>query len=120
MRLKKINNKSGFTLLEIIIVILILAVLASIMMPKFGDMINTAKENAAEQAARNACEEASANSTLLQVYTPPTITQPECYTIACINAAGTITCTASTAAIPIPGCPATLASPIVKVCTWVN
>ena len=94
MRTKNIKNKSGFTLLEIIIVILILAVLASVMMPKFSDMITTSKINAAAQAVKNACTQAAANSTLAQSFTVPTgMPDPVGYgAISCSDVDGTITC----------------------------
>lgn len=39
----KLTNKSGFTLLEVIIVIIIIAILASVGMPKLSSMTNKAK-----------------------------------------------------------------------------
>ncbi|HNV23805.1 MAG TPA: prepilin-type N-terminal cleavage/methylation domain-containing protein [Candidatus Omnitrophota bacterium] len=43
----KLNTKSGFTLLEIIIVIIIIGVLASLALPKFFQTINFAKSTEA-------------------------------------------------------------------------
>ena len=43
----KLNKKSGFTLLEIIIVIIIIGVLASLALPKFFQTINFAKSTEA-------------------------------------------------------------------------
>ena len=41
--MKKISNKSGFTLLEIIIVIIIIGVLASLALPRFFNTIEYSK-----------------------------------------------------------------------------
>lgn len=41
----RLSQKSGFTLLEIIIVIIIIAILASVGLPKFTQMTNQAKAN---------------------------------------------------------------------------
>jgi len=45
----KLNNKSGFTLIEIVIVLIIIAILAVLALPKYGSMIATAKVGEAIQ-----------------------------------------------------------------------
>ncbi|VAX34814.1 hypothetical protein MNBD_UNCLBAC01-1578 [hydrothermal vent metagenome] len=47
MKLKKMNNKSGFTLLEIIIVIIIVGVLASLALPKFFQTVEFSRSTEA-------------------------------------------------------------------------
>ena len=98
MKTKHIKNKSGFTLLELIIVILILAVLASIIIPKFNDMIVTSKNTAGKKAVADACAQVAANSTLKQSYVDldgPTTPVPTGYSsINCgqVYGTGEITC----------------------------
>lgn len=50
----KRNNKKGFTIVELVIVIAVIAVLAGIMIPTFGNVIDNANKSAAQQGARNA------------------------------------------------------------------
>ena len=40
------NNKKGFTLIELMIVVAIIGILAAIAVPKFADLINKSKEGA--------------------------------------------------------------------------
>lgn len=49
MKLK--NNKKGFTLVELVIVIAVIAILAAVLIPTFGGVINNARESAAKQEA---------------------------------------------------------------------
>lgn len=51
--MKKLNKK-GFTIVELVIVIAVIAILAAVLIPTFATVINKANENAAMQAARNA------------------------------------------------------------------
>lgn len=60
----KINKSSGFTLLEIIIVVLILGMLATMFIPRINNIIADGRENARRQTVMNACSEVAANSTL--------------------------------------------------------
>ncbi len=44
------NNKKGFTLIELMIVVAIIGILAAIAIPKFADLINQSKEGATKGA----------------------------------------------------------------------
>lgn len=51
MKLK--NNKKGFTLVELVIVIAVIAVLAAVLIPTFGAVINNAQKRAVDSEASN-------------------------------------------------------------------
>ena len=53
----KRTNKKGFTLVELVIVIAIIAILAAVLIPTFAGVIRKANESAALQRARNAYTE---------------------------------------------------------------
>ena len=48
----KRNNKKGFTIVELVIVIAVIAILAAVLIPTFGGIVDKAKENAALQEAK--------------------------------------------------------------------
>ena len=50
--MKKMNKK-GFTIVELVIVIAVIAVLAAVLIPTFSGMVNKANESAALQLATN-------------------------------------------------------------------
>ena len=50
----KKQTKKGFTLVELVIVIAVIAILSAILIPTFGNVISEAKENAAQEDARTA------------------------------------------------------------------
>ena len=56
------NNRKGFTIVELVIVIAVIAILAGVLIPTFAGIINKAKKSAAEQAAANAYKEAYAEA----------------------------------------------------------
>lgn len=50
----KKNNRKGFTIVELVIVIAVIAILATVLVPTFGNVIQNAKDSAALQEAKNA------------------------------------------------------------------
>lgn len=54
--MKKMNKK-GFTIVELVIVIAVIGILASVLIPTFSDVVENAKASAALQNARNAYTE---------------------------------------------------------------
>lgn len=65
----KKTNKKGFTIVELVIVIAVIAILSAVLIPTFGTLITDANHSAAQQKARNAytayIQEYSQNATLL-------------------------------------------------------
>lgn len=53
---KKLQNKKGFTLTELIVVIVIIGILAAVLIPTLTGYINKANQSAAEQEARSYVE----------------------------------------------------------------
>lgn len=53
----KKQTKKGFTLVELVIVIAVIAILSAILIPTFGNVIKEAKENAAQEDARTAYQQ---------------------------------------------------------------
>ena len=49
--MNKKNNRKGFTTVELVIVIAVIAILATVMIPTFSGLIDTANESAAMQQA---------------------------------------------------------------------
>ena len=49
----KRNNKKGFTIVELVIVIAVIAILAAVMIPTFGTIIADANKSNVLQTARN-------------------------------------------------------------------
>ena len=47
------NNRKGFTIVELVIVIAVIAILAGVLIPTFGGMIKKANESKALQEAKN-------------------------------------------------------------------
>ena len=52
--MKKKTHRRGFTIVELVIVIAVIAILATTLMPTFGNVISNAQEAAAKQEAKNA------------------------------------------------------------------
>ena len=50
----KRNNKKGFTITELVIVIAVIAILAAVLIPTFSGAIDKAKKSSADQTVRNA------------------------------------------------------------------
>ena len=45
-------SRRGFTIVELVIVIAVIGILATVLVPTFGDVINSAKDSSAKQAAK--------------------------------------------------------------------
>ena len=58
----KRNNKKGFTIVELVIVIAVIAILAGVLIPTFSGIVEKANASAALQEAQNAYKEAFANA----------------------------------------------------------
>ena len=52
--MKKRNAKKGFTIVELVIVIAVIAILAAVLIPTFGGVVKNANDSADLQEARNA------------------------------------------------------------------
>ena len=62
----KKTNKKGFTIVELVIVIAVIAILSAVLIPTFTGVTTSAKKSAALQEARNAyTEKVAADSTAL-------------------------------------------------------
>ena len=67
------NNKKGFTIVELVIVIAVIAILAAVLIPTFSNIIKRANESADIQAVRNmntylAINEITEGKTIIDVY----------------------------------------------------
>lgn len=58
----KKTNKKGFTIVELVIVIAVIAILAAVMIPTFGNIIEKANDSAALQEATTAYRQAHAEA----------------------------------------------------------
>ena len=58
--MKRTSNKKGFTIVELVIVIAVIAILAGVMIPTFSGLVEKANESAAMQVASAAYREAYA------------------------------------------------------------
>ncbi len=56
----KRNNKKGFTIVELVIVIAVIAILSAVLIPTFGSIIDKANASAVQQEAANKYKEAYA------------------------------------------------------------
>ena len=52
------NNRKGFTIVELVIVIAVIAILAAVMIPTFSGIVGKAQKSGAEQQFMNAYKEA--------------------------------------------------------------
>lgn len=91
--MKKLLNKKGFTLIELIVVIAIIAILAAILIPALLNYIEQANVTKAQSNARSLY-----SSVVLKAATenPPTVhTDENAWTFAGTTAAAGLTCTFS-------------------------
>ena len=56
------KNRKGFTIVELVIVIAVIGILATVLVPTFGDVISGAKDKAAMQEAKNLYTQYVANA----------------------------------------------------------
>ena len=56
----KRNNKKGFTIVELVIVIAVIAILSAVLIPTFSGITEKAQKSAAQQVARNVYTEVQA------------------------------------------------------------
>ena len=64
--MKNLKNKKGFTIVELVIVIAVIAILAAVLIPTFGGVIDKANKSAAMQEARNAYTQYVATATTIE------------------------------------------------------
>ena len=64
-------SESGFTLIELMVVLLIIAILLAIAIPTFLGVTNTAGDRSAQSNLTNAITESKALYQVLQTYSPP-------------------------------------------------
>lgn len=96
------NNKKGFTIVELVIVIAVIGILAAVLIPTFNGIINKAEESKSLQETRNTLTEyISQNSTAnagMMFYYPTNETASEktftvyLYANGALNNIGTIVC----------------------------
>ena len=55
--MKKLNNKKGFTIVELVIVIAVIGILAAVLIPTFAGITGSAKKSASLQETRNTLSE---------------------------------------------------------------
>lgn len=92
---KKLNNKKGFTLIELIVVIAIIAILAAVLIPRFTGFTGDAREKAAMSDARNILVAVEA----MRAQGDSSVTEAEIETYTGVNFDGTFNPTT----IPITG-----------------
>ena len=61
------NNKKGFTIVELVIVIAVIAILSAVLIPTFGGIVDKADNSARDQKARNALTEYMTSATAEQL-----------------------------------------------------
>ena len=62
--MRRNSNKKGFTIVELVIVIAVIAILAGVMIPTFSSLVTKANESKALQEATNAYKVAMADALL--------------------------------------------------------
>ena len=92
--MKKMNNK-GFTIVELVIVIAVIAILAAVMIPTFSSIVSKAQDSAALQKATAAYKEAYANALSDGVIDTSDSYEISDITFAFSQTAGKISCTAT-------------------------
>lgn len=71
--MNKKNNRKGFTTVELVIVIAVIAILATVLIPTFSGLINTANKSAALQEANSVSKSWLADPDNVKIYTTDTV-----------------------------------------------
>ena len=99
------KNEKGFTLIEIIAVLVILGILAAVAVPKFIDMSTSAKQYAVQGAVAALKSTATMEYSKALLTTPSTTTYTPTSPVVVGDFSGTITISSGTVTVTVTGGP---------------